>query len=302
MLVALAASLVAAAFFAVAGVLQQRAATGEPDHEAMSYRLLTHLARRPLWLAGIGCALVAYVFQSLALAHGPLALVQPLLVTELLFAIPLSVRLYGTRLRTREWLGAVAVAAGLATAMVAANPQRSRPAADAEEWVLALTAAAAATTLVLFVSRRLSGPPRASVMAAAAGIVMGSQSVLLAATVAEFHLGLGAVATSWKTYLLITASILGLLLIQSAFQAGPLSASMPVIDTVEPLVAVACGVTLFDESVRRGPLAVAVTLLGGGLVLTGVWLLDTSPMLRALHERTHRRQTSEDGTGPGRTA
>lgn len=292
MLIAIGASLAAAAFFAVAGVLQQRAATGEPDHEAMSYRLLTHLARRPLWLAGIGCAIVAYVFQSLALAHGPLSLVQPLIVTELLFAIPLSVRLYGTRLRAREWLGAASVAAGLATAMIAANPQRSKPVAGPEEWTLAMTAAAAATTLVLFVSRRVHGPPRASVMAAAAGIVMGSQSVLLATTVSKFGVGMVEVLTSWQTYLLVVASILGLLLIQSAFQAGPLSASMPVIDTVEPLVAVACGVTLFDESVRRGPVAVAVTLLGGALVLAGIWLLDTSPMLRSLHERTHRQPTA----------
>ncbi|EST21296.1 hypothetical protein N566_27485, partial [Streptomycetaceae bacterium MP113-05] len=281
-------SLCAAAFFAVAGVLQQRAAAGEPDHEAMSYRLLTHLARRPLWLAGIGCAILAYAFQAVALANGPLALVQPLIVTELLFAIPLSVRLYGTRLRAREWLGAVAVATGLAVAMAAAGPERSDPVAGPQEWTLAMAAAAAATTLVLFVGRRLSGPPRASVIAAAAGIVMGSQSVLLATTVQKFRTGLLEVVTSWQTYLLVAASVLGLLLIQSAFQAGPLSASMPVIDTVEPVVAVACGVTLFDESVRGSPPAVVVTLLGGLLVLTGIWLLDTSPLLRALHERTHR--------------
>jgi drug/metabolite transporter (DMT)-like permease len=218
--------------------------------------------------------------------------VQPLIVTELLFAIPLSVRLYGTRLRSREWLGAVAVAAGLAVAMAAASPQRSDPVAGPEEWTLAMAAAAAATSLVLFVSRRVSGPPRASVIAAAAGIVMGSQSVLLATTVAKFQVGVVEVVTSWQTYLLVLASILGLLLIQSAFQAGPLSASMPVIDTVEPVVAVACGVTLFDEAVRGNPLAVAVTLLGGGLVLAGIWLLDTSPLLRALHERTHREQTA----------
>ncbi|THA26372.1 hypothetical protein E4198_18240 [Streptomyces sp. RKND-216] len=292
MLIAILGSLCAAALFAVAGVLQQRAATGEPDHEAMSYRLLTHLARRPLWLAGIGCAIGAYGFQSVALAHGPLALVQPLIVTELLFAIPLSVRLYGTRLRTREWLGAVAVAAGLAVAMAAAAPQRSQPVAGPEEWTLAMAAAAAATTLVLFLSRRMSGPARASVMAAAAGIVMGIQSVLLATTVSKFQVSVDEVVTSWQTYLLVVASILGLLLIQSAFQAGPLSASMPVIDTVEPVVAVACGVTLFDESVRGDPLAVAVTLLGGALLLTGIWLLDTSPMLRALHERAHREQTA----------
>ncbi|MFR9673705.1 DMT family transporter [Streptomyces sp. TR06-5] len=288
MLIAVTASLAAAACFAVAGVLQQRAATGEPEHEAMSYRLLTHLARRPLWLAGIGCAIVAYAFQSVALAHGPLSLVQPLLVTELLFAIPLSVRLYGTRLHLREWLGAAAVAVGLATAMAAAAPQRSKPVAGVEEWTLAMTAAAAATVGVLFVSRRVGGPSRASVIAAAAGIVMGSQSVLLATTVATFRTGAVELFTAWQTYLLVLASILGLLLIQSSFQAGPLSASMPVIDTVEPLVAVACGVVLFDESVRSDPIAVGFALLGGGLVLTGIWLLDTSPMLRALHERTHR--------------
>lgn len=287
MLITVVASLAAAAAFAVAGVLQQRAATGQPAQEAMSFRLLAHLARRPLWLAGIGCAIVAYVFQSLALAHGPLSMVQPLMVTELLFAIPLSVRLYGSRLRMREWLGSLAVAVGLSTAMLAADPQRARPVAGPEEWLLAMAVSAVATVLVLTAGKHVSGPSRASVIAAAAGIVMGTQSVLLATTVSKFRVGYEEVVTSWQTYLLVVASILGLILIQSAFQAGPLSASMPVIDTTEPLVAVACGVTLFHESVRTGPLPVAVTLLGGAVVLTGIWLLDTSPLLRALHERTH---------------
>lgn len=99
------ASLAAGVCFAVAGVLQQWAAGGRPDAEALSPRLLAHLARDRVWLGGIALAVLAYGFQSPALAYGPLSLVQPLIVAELVFAVPLSARLHRMRLGFRADAG-----------------------------------------------------------------------------------------------------------------------------------------------------------------------------------------------------
>ena len=123
MFISVIAAVIAGGCFAAGGVLQQRVASARPDDESLSLSLLADLARRPLWLAGIGMAVLSYGFQALALAYGPLALVQPLIVTELIFAIPISVRLHGMRLHRREWAGALAVAGGLALAIVAAHPR-----------------------------------------------------------------------------------------------------------------------------------------------------------------------------------
>jgi drug/metabolite transporter (DMT)-like permease len=278
------ASLAAAVCFAVAGVLQQRAASTRPAEETLTPRLLGHLVRDRLWLCGILLAVLAYGFQSLALVFGPLSLVQPLTVSELVFAVPLSVRLHHLRLGPREWFGTLAVAGGLAVALLSARPHGGRPGtADLFTWLLILGATGALVCAALAVSRTLSGPWRASAVALAGGAVMGSQSVLLAATVARFRDGLDAVFSAWQTYALVAVSVCGLLLIQSAFQQGPLAASLTVIDTVEPVVAVTVGMVAFGETVHSGWPVTAVTAAGLVLVTAGIAGLDSSPLLAALH-------------------
>ncbi|WP_274564738.1 DMT family transporter [Streptomyces spiramyceticus] len=281
MLVAVCAALAAAACFAVAGVLQQRAAARRPDHESLTFALLRQLVRQRLWLGGIALAFLAYVFQALALASGPLSLVQPIIVSELLFAIPLAARLGRTRLRARDWLGTAAVTGGLASALFAARPHGGSSVASPEGWLITLAAVGGLAAASLAGSRLVAGPVKASLMALAGGLVMGLQSVLLASTVNRFDEGAVALATAWQTYLLVAASIGGLLLIQSAFQSGPLAASMPVIDATEPAVAIAVGTALFGESVRLGWPMGALAAAGAALTLTGIFLLDTSPTLGA---------------------
>lgn len=303
MLIAVAAALAAGACFAAAGVLQQHAASARPDQESLSPRLLSHLTRQPVWLAGISLAVLAYVFQSVALVYGPLSLVQPLIVTELVFAVPLSARLHGMSLGRREWAGTVAVAAGLALALASARPHGGQPtSADTSGWLLALGAVGLVAAGALAGGRLLAGPWRASAVALAAGVVMGTQSVLLAATVSRAGDGFVDVLTAWQTYVLVAASIGGLLLIQSAFQQGPLAAGMTVIDATEPTVAVVVGTLLFGESVHAGWPVSAFTAIGLALVVTGIVLLDSSPMIAALERHERRRSVGyrrREATGGG---
>jgi drug/metabolite transporter (DMT)-like permease len=289
-LVAVAAALAAALCFALAGVLQQRAAVARPEDETLSPRLIMALARRPMWLAGIGCAVLAYGFQSLALAFAPLSLVQPLIVTELVFAIPLSLRVNRLWPGIREWLGILAVAGGLGVALAAARPRGGDAEADAADWLATLSAVGVFVCCVVAGGGLARGTARASLLALAGGVVMGVQSVLLAATIEEFSHGVAAVLTAWRTYLLIAASAGGLLLIQSALSSGPLAASMTVIDAAEPVVAVAVGVGLFGETVRAGWPAGALAAAGVAAVLAGIVTLDTSPLIRALYESERRRR------------
>ncbi|CAL9592747.1 hypothetical protein SUDANB15_05238 [Streptomyces sp. enrichment culture] len=290
MVIAVLASLAAGVCFAVAGVLQQWAAAARPDAEALTARLLGHLARDPLWLSGIGLAVAAYGFQSLALAFGPLALVQPLIVAELVFAVPLSARLHRLRLGPREWLGTCAVAAGLALALLSARPHGGDPrAVDLLTWLLVVGVITAVVCTVLAVARVLTGPWRASATALAAGAVMGTQSVLLAVTVEHLRDdGPLAALAAWQTYALVAASAGGLLLIQSAFQQGPLAASMTVLDATEPVVAVTVGTVLFGEAIHTGWPVSAATVAGLALVGAGIVSLDTSPVVMALHGRRGR--------------
>ncbi len=285
------AAVVAGLCLAGSGVLQQRAASRRPSDERMSLTLVKRLVTDRTWLGGMSSAGASYGFQAVALAFGPLTLVQPLVVSELLFAVPISVRLRGLRLRARDWLAVAAVVVGLAVGIVAADPRQGHPVQPITVWAPALGAVAVLTLACLTVAKFVEGPVMASSYALAGAVVMGMQSALYAATIAlmkQQHWGL---FSHWEPYTLIVASLLGAFLIQNAFQSGPLAASTPVIDATLPLVAIALGVGLFHEPVRTSTLGVVGAAAGILLVVVGIVGLDTSPVVR--HEQRIEREEQE---------
>src|SRR6202011_2170047 len=108
MLVAISCALFSSLLYALASVLQHRAAIAQPQDKSLHLGLLARLVTKPLWLAGIAADGLGFVFQFVALGHGSLILVQPLLVSGLLFALPLGAWLAHTRLGRQDWIGAAA--------------------------------------------------------------------------------------------------------------------------------------------------------------------------------------------------
>lgn len=283
--IAVVAALAAGALFAGGAVLQQRVAATRPESESLSPRLLLHLFANRTWLAGVGVGVLSYVFQAVALSMAPLSVVQPLIVTELLFAVPLAARLRHGRLGRREWGGIVAVAGGLAAAIVSADPTSGNPLASFGSWLPWLVGAVIVAGGAIAAGRSLAGPVRASLYALAAAIAMGMEAGLMSATTQRFSDGVVTGFTSWQPYAMAAASIIGLLLIQSAFQAGPLAASMPVSDGVEPLVAIGLGLALFGEHLTTAPWRLGIAAAGLAALMAGIVLLDTSPVVQRLYER-----------------
>src|SRR3954454_19642906 len=107
------AAVAARGLFAFAAVLPQKMAAPRPSGEQLSWRLIVHLARQRTWLIGIGVAAASYVVQAVALSLAPLSVVQPLLTTEVIFAVPLSVRRHHLPLHAREWTAIAVVTIGL---------------------------------------------------------------------------------------------------------------------------------------------------------------------------------------------
>ena len=238
-LISVFAAIAAGMALAATGVLQQRAASSRPADEQFSLRMLARLAHNKIWLMGIGAAVLSYGFQALALAFGPLALVQPLVVSELLFAVPISAKLRGIHLGKRAWTAVGIVVAGLAIGIASAHPRKANPLVPFSLWAYALVGIAVLVALALLIGHRLSGPAKASMFALAGASVMALQSALYKATITALERDKLGVFTHWQAYALIIASFLGLYLVQNAYQAGPLAASMPVMDAVLPTVAIA---------------------------------------------------------------
>jgi hypothetical protein len=177
--------------------------------------------------------------HAFALHVGALAVVQPLLVLGVLFALPLQRRLHRERIRRVELLWALALVAGL----------------------LAVGAAA----VCVLVARGRQSATAAALLGVATGIAFAGTATLIKACTNVLAHSPVALLTSWQLYTLLATGAVGLLLNQLSFQAGPLSASLPAITVVNPLLAVLLGVTVYAENLRHTPWA--ITTEAGFLVL-----------------------------------
>ncbi|WP_375480889.1 DMT family transporter [uncultured Jatrophihabitans sp.] len=254
-------ALASALAFAVATVAQQRAASRSSDEDARNASFIVSLLRSPLWWAGTLGNGGGYVLQAFALAFGPLLLVSPIVVTSLLFALPLSARLMGRRLTAATWTWAVVLAGSLGVFVALGNPDKGRDRGTGTGWLLVVLVCLPVVLACLVIARRRTGAARAGSLAVADGVLAGVNSVLTKSTVLLLGHGLATAFTSGETYGVIVVGLSGVYLQQLAFQAGELQASMPVIAVLEPAVGALLGVTLLDERLQAGPAVVVVLLV-----------------------------------------
>jgi drug/metabolite transporter (DMT)-like permease len=261
--------LASAAAYAASSVLQQREARAAPPEMAMRLGLIGHLVRRPLWLLGNLADVAGFGLQFVALRTGSLALVQPLLVCGLIFALVADAVLDDRRLTRDEWRWTALTGAGLVIFLAVSRPGRGYPHASAVGWsVLGVITVASVGGLVV-VARALPRW-RALCLGTATGVLFG---VVAALTESSAHLldhGVVRALGHWQPYALAVCAVCGLMLSQSAFQAGDLKWSLPALTVVEPVVAIAIGQLLFGEHISVSGLAPVGEVLGLGLMAAGV--------------------------------
>lgn len=285
MAVAVGAAVLAAVFFALAAVLQQRAAQREPAENSLRPRLILDLARRPVWVAGVATAVGAYGLQALALSFGPLALVQPIVTADLLFALLIAVRLYGGRIGRQEVGGALLVSGGTAAFLLIGQPTQGTFNPALTRWSLVGVATVSGVALALAGARVARGSLRASLLAVSSGITFGLLAVLTKTVTGLLATGgVEHTFSTWQPYALGVVGLGGLLLVQSAFQAGPLAVVLPVADIVEPAVATLIGIMAFDERMRSSPGALLGEAVAAAGIALGIFVLDRSPLVRTLQE------------------
>ncbi len=286
----------AALLFGLGSVVQQRVAFEAPPGKSLRPSLLLWLVRQPLWLAGVGTAVVGNVLSGTALGLGSVALVQPLLVSRLLFALPVSAAWMRQRLRGRDWLGALATAGGLGLFIAIGHPhQPDTTSPGLRSWLIALGAIAVLVALLVLGSRKLSAVRRAPMLGAGAGILFGLQAGLTHTAVRHFiDSGVLALLTSWSTYAVAAAAVLGTLLNQSAFEMAPLTASYPTLAAVEPLAGIGLGIGLLGGNLAAGPLPLTGEALGLAVMTGGIYLLATSPLVTGQASSIRRREEEEE--------
>ncbi len=274
-------SLVGAAFFALSSVLEQRAASKEPVEHSLRIDLLLVLARRRMWLLGMAAGGAGYAMQFIALRKGSLALVQPIFVTGLVMALGGSALAQHRRFSRRDWLANAQILGGISLYIAAAQPGPGNPLGSTAGWIL--LAAVSTTAVVALIAFSRGSPQRRSLaLGAATGIVLGTTSAITERTSHRLGISVGHALGDWSPYVLVVLSVAGLLLNQSAFQAGDLKWSLPAITVLEPLVAILIGQTLFHEHVGTSALQVSGQILGLASMVLGVLMLARSPAITSM--------------------
>ncbi len=259
---AIGSALLAAFWAAVGIVVRQRAIQGEAGSPEDSGAIVTSWVRRPSWWAGTLGAVGGYVFQALALAHGSLLLVQPLLVSSLLFVLPLGARFSNQHVRARDWCWALVLTTALTVFVLVGQPREGHYRPPVPAWSVALIGSVPVVIVCVLAARRMAGRPRAMLLATAVAVLLGMIAVLTKVSTHRLAVrGWHGLLTVPAPYLLVVLAITVTVLQQSAFHAGALQASVPIMLVGEPVVAVLLGVLILGEHlVVRGAGALILTL------------------------------------------
>ena len=269
-------ALAAAVTSALGIVIRQRATLEIPQDEGVSTTMFKKLLRNRLWWAGTAVAASGYGFQALALTWGSLILVQPLLVSALLFALPMSARMAHRRVTTHDWVWALVLTFGLATFVTLARVQPGNYRPLPAVWILATVLCVAVVLACVVGGARSEGRNRALLIATAVGVLFGVVSVLTKVTVQRLNEeGLWGTLIVPAPYLVVILGVAATLLQQSAFHAGALQTSVPTMLVLEPLVAVSLGVIVLGEALSVtdprtiAALGVAVAAMAAATIALG---------------------------------
>jgi drug/metabolite transporter (DMT)-like permease len=241
-------ALLAAAFMALGIVIRQRATMDVPQARGVGTAIFAASVRKPLWWAGTAAGVTGYVCQGLALTNGSLMLVQPLLVSSLLFALPISARLAHRRVTGLEWAWALLLTVALAVFVVVARANLGNYPAPVAGWATATVVVTLVVVGCVAVAARSGGRRRAVLLAVAVAALFGVINVLLKISVNRLtDGGLPALLGVPAPYLLVVLAVVATVLQQSAFHAGALQTTVPTMLVLERVVAVVLGAAVLGE-------------------------------------------------------
>jgi len=273
-------ALVAAVLLGTGFVLQQHVAERAPKAHFLHLRLLGDLVRKPRWLVGVAAMVGGQLASAWVLGHLKLSIAEPLLASNLIFALILAAILSRQRVTKTELIGAVVLSAGVAALALTRAPNSDTVSFGSfTYWPAAAGVGLIAYGLIQAGRRRLDGQ-RAILAGIAAGLVFGIGDALTRRTMqlVTSH-EMMVLFTSWPIYCLVAVGFVGFLLMESAFNAGPLRASLPGIAAAEPVSGILLGIVVFGDPVFMSPGMLALRAAGVAALIIGVVLVARAPVL-----------------------
>jgi drug/metabolite transporter (DMT)-like permease len=265
-------AVVAAASFALAATLWQKAQLGLEGASLRHPRSLLAVLADPIWLLGLAAQGVGIALQAAALDRGRVSIIQPLLVTAVIWALPLGYFLTGQRITKRMVSGAIIVVAGLGVFAAFGDPAGGVDDAPLSDWIVPIVVILAACVGLFLLARRLGATGRAATLGTLAGVLYGLSATLMKPVVESLHAdGLSATLESWEFWVMSAGGLIGFAIQQMSLSTGRLVASVATVSVANPDVAVILGAIILQESLDTDPPWSAVFGVGGlTIALLGV--------------------------------
>jgi len=262
-------ALIAAFLFALAATLQQKGALNLPTISLADPMSLVRLAGEKTWLLGTIALLTGYLFQAGALDRGRLSIIQPLLVTTVVFALPLGYFLTKQHVGRREVIGAVVIILGLGLFVYFGDPAGGNENASNAAWAIAIGLLSVLSVLLLVFGGRGGLSAKAAVYGTVSGILFGLSSSLTKPTLDDLHQSVGTMLSHWECYALAVAGVLGFVLQQVSLGTGRLAPSVATVSVANPIVGILIGTLLLDERLSRPGWHILLAVIGLTLALAG---------------------------------
>jgi drug/metabolite transporter (DMT)-like permease len=268
-------SLVSAVAYAGGAIVQEQVAVSSP---AEQYAPL----RRPGWWAAVALNGLGGVLHVVALAFGPLSLVQPLGALTIVFALPMAALFVGRKAGATAWRGAIMATVGLAGLLSLVGASDAQSLSSAQRVLLAVVTAGAVVALMIAGRAAHRHPAvRSILLATASGMAFGMSSVFTKTVAVDWTGGVSAADIPSLAVIGVLATA-GMLLSQASYRGAGLAAPLATLTVVNPVIAAAVGITMFDETFRYGTLGTALAL-GCGVVAAGGLILLTSERIARTH-------------------
>lgn len=255
--IAAALAVAAALMVGIGDVVQQRSAQQVTDQPVGTVALFRRLLRDRRWWAGSLVAAAGFGFQAAALGVGSVVLVQALLVTSLLFALVISARASHRRITRRQGFWAVLLVAAVAVIVTVGDPQAGTPRGSVRTWTLVALVMGPALILCVIGARLFPGRIAALLLGVMSGSLWGLFAVVTKGVVGQLDRGVPELLRTPETYAWIALAIAATAWEQSAFRAGPLTASLPSVTVAEPVVGSALGITVLGETLHTDGVGLA---------------------------------------------
>lgn len=283
-------SLVSAVAYAGGAIVQERVAVSSPGQQFAPMR-------RPGWWAAVALNGLGGVLHVVALAFGPLSLVQPLGALTIVFALPMAALLVGRKAGSTAWRGAIMATVGLAGLLSLVGASESQSLDTAERVGVALVTGGMVVALMVAGRAAHRHPAvRSMLLATGSGIAFGMSSVFTKIVAVDWNGGVSAADLPALGTIGVFATA-GLLLSQAAYRGAGLAAPLATLTVVNPVVAAAVGITMFGETFRYGTTGTVLALGCGVVAAGGLILLTTERIART--EAEPAAAQPEAGTSAG---